>query len=266
MLTRRIIPCLDIKDGRVVKGIEFENLRDAGDAVELASRYDADGADELAFLDITASVEKRRTLLDLVSRVAERIFIPLTVGGGITRLDDVRNILRAGADKVTINTAAVSDPELLSRAALAFGSQCVVLAIDAKRNRDGGWEVFTHGGRTASGLDAIEWARRGTELGAGEILLTSMDADGTTSGYDLQLTRAVARAVGVPVIASGGAGHVDHLARVFTEGEADAAIVASILHYGQTSVTAMKQTLIKLGLPIRPLPDAADRGLDMDRD
>lgn len=254
MLARRIIPCLDVKDGRVVKGVNFVDLRDAGDPVESARVYDRMGADELVFLDISASPDGRRTTLDSVSRVAEEIFLPLTVGGGIRSVADIRAVLLAGADKVSLNTAAVQDPGLLAGGAERFGSQCIVLAIDARRNPAGGWEVFTHGGRTPTGLDAREWAIQGVALGAGEILLTSMDADGTQKGYDLELTRAITEAVNVPVIASGGAGKVEHFAEVLSTGGADAALAASLFHYGQLTVAQVKGYLQACGIPIRPAP------------
>jgi cyclase len=250
MLAKRIIPCLDVKDGRVVKGVNFVRLRDAGDPAEAAQAYDAAGADELVFLDITASHEKRPTLIDIVRRTADLIFLPLTVGGGIDDLEDIRTLLLAGADKVSINTAAVRDPDLICRASKSFGSQCIVLAIDARRSADS-WEVYTHGGREATGLDAILWARRGTECGAGEILLTSMDADGTENGYDIELTRRVAESVHVPVIASGGAGTLDHLHSALTEGKADAVLAASIFHFGRYSVREAKQYLKGKGIEVR---------------
>lgn len=252
VLAKRIIPCLDVKDGRVVKGVRFLGLRDAGDPVELAAAYDAQGADELVFLDISASHEGRRTMLDVVERVAERVFIPFTVGGGIAGAAEVRDVLLAGADKVSLNTAAVWEPRLVAEAAERFGSQCVVLAIDARRTGPGRWEVYTHGGRRPTGLDAVAWARRGVELGAGEILLTSMDADGTRAGYDLELTAAVAEAVPVPVIASGGAGTWEHLYRVLTAGKADAALAASIFHDGRYTVAQVKERLAARGVPVRP--------------
>ncbi len=252
MLAKRIIPCLDVKDGRVVKGVRFLGLRDAGDPVELAAAYDAQGADELVFLDISASHEGRRTMLDVVERVAAQVFIPFTVGGGIAGTGEVRDVLLAGADKVSLNTAAVREPRLLAEAAERFGSQCVVLAIDARRAGPGRWEVYTHGGRRPTGLDAVEWARRGVELGAGEILLTSMDADGTRAGYDLELTAAVAEAVPVPVIASGGAGSWEHLYQVLTVGKADAALAASIFHDGGCTVAEVKERLAARGVPVRP--------------
>ncbi len=250
MLAKRIIPCLDIKDGRVVKGVNFVNLRDAGDPVEQARLYDEQGADELVFLDISATQEGRRTTLELVGRVADTVFMPLTVGGGIREVDDMRNLLLAGADKVSVNSAAVKKPELLSEGASRFGAQCIVLAIDARR-RDSGWEVYVNGGRIPTGLDAVEWAMRGVDLGAGEILLTSMDADGTLAGYNLELTRAIAEAVSVPVIASGGAGTVSHFAKVLTEGKADAALAASLFHDGKLRISELKSELKSLNIPIR---------------
>jgi cyclase len=252
MLARRIIPCLDVKDGRVVKGVNFVNLRDAGDPVEQASIYDQAGADELCFLDISATPEGRRTTAEMVRRVADQVFLPLTVGGGIRSVQDMRTILKAGADKVSINSAAVRRPELLTEGATRFGSQCVVLAIDARRSPGGGWEVTVDGGRTPTGIDAVAWAQRGVALGAGEILLTSMDADGTLAGYDLALTRAVASVVDVPIIASGGAGVLEHFAAVLTEGQADAALAASLFHDSVLSVGQVKRYLLERGLPIRP--------------
>jgi imidazole glycerol-phosphate synthase subunit HisF len=252
MLSKRIIPCLDIKDGRVVKGVNFVNLRDAGDPVEQARLYDAQGADELVFLDISATHEGRRTTLDLVGRVADTVFMPLTVGGGIRVVDDMRNLLLAGADKISVNSAAVRNPELLSEGASRFGAQCIVLAIDARRN-DGSWEVYVNGGRLPTGIDAVEWAVRGVELGAGEILLTSMDADGTLAGYDIDLTRTIAEAVSVPVIASGGAGNPAHFAQVLTEGKADAALAASLFHDGKLLIPELKRDLQEQGVPIRML-------------
>lgn len=250
MLAKRIIPCLDIKDGRVVKGVNFVNLRDAGDPVEQARLYDEQGADELVFLDISATHEGRKTTLDLLERVADAVFMPLTVGGGIRTADDMRNLLLAGADKVSVNTAAVNNPELLSEGASRFGAQCIVLAIDARR-RDSGWEVYVNGGRIPTGLDAVEWAVRGLELGAGEILLTSMDADGTLAGYDIELTRTISNAVTVPVIASGGAGIPLHFAKVLTEGKADAALAASLFHDGKLKIVALKEELHIRGVPVR---------------
>jgi cyclase len=251
MLAKRIIPCLDVKDGRVVKGVNFVGLRDAGDPVEIAARYDREQADELTFLDITASHEKRPILLDVVARTAERVFMPLTVGGGVRTLEDIRALLNAGADKVSINTAAVDRPELVEEAAIRFGSQCIVVAIDAKRVADGRFEVFTHGGRTATGLDAIEWAARMERMRAGEILLTSMDRDGTQAGYDLDLTRAVSRRVQIPVIASGGVGTMEHLYEGLAEGGASAVLAASIFHYGTYTVHECKEYLMARGVPVR---------------
>ena len=251
MLKIRVIPCLDIKDGRVVKGINFVGLRDAGDPVEQAMLYDKAGADELCFLDITASHEARGTLLDVVRRTAEVCFMPLTVGGGVRSLEDIRALLLAGADKVSINTAAVNRPEFIRHAAEKFGSQCIVAAIDAKKAANGKFEIFTHGGRTATGIDAVEYARKVVTLGAGEILLTSMDRDGTRAGYDLPLTRAIADAVSVPVIASGGVGNVDDLVKGVTEGHASAVLAASIFHFGEVSIAQAKAALAEAGLPVR---------------
>ena len=250
MLAKRIIPCLDIKDGRVVKGVNFVNLRDAGDPVEQARLYNEQGADELVFLDISATPEGRKTTLDLVGRVADTVFMPLTVGGGIRTVEEMHALLLAGADKISVNSAAVKRPELLSEGAARFGAQCVVLAIDARRAGTG-WEVYVNGGRVPTGIDAIEWAVRGVELGAGEILLTSMDADGTLMGFDLELTRTVAEAVTVPVIASGGAGTVSHFAEVLTEGKADAALAASLFHDGKLKISDLKSELQKQNIPIR---------------
>jgi cyclase len=251
LLAKRIIPCFDVKEGRIVKGVRFVDLRDAGDPVEVAEVYDRDGADELTFLDITASHEKRPILIDVVRRVAERVFMPLTVGGGIIEIDDIRALLNAGADKVSINTAAVSNLDFVGRAADRLGSQCIVVAIDAKRVGGGRWEVFTHGGRRPTGLDAVGWAQQVVARGAGEILLTSMDRDGTADGYDIELTRAVAEAVTVPVIASGGAGEPRHLYEVLTAGKADAALAASIFHYGQYTIPQTKGYLAERGVPVR---------------
>lgn len=253
MLQKRIIPCLDVDKGRVVKGTNFVDIRDAGDPVELAAFYDAEGADELTFLDITASHEDRDTIVDVAARTAEKVFIPFTVGGGIRTTDDFRKILKTGADKIGINTAAVNRPELIREGAEMFGSQCVVLAVDAKR-KDGAagrWEVYTHGGRTATSMDAVDWAKRGEELGAGEILLTSMDGDGTLSGYDIELTRAVAEAVSIPVIASGGAGKLEHIYEALTDGKAEAALVASIVHFKTFTIRQIKEYLDERGVPVR---------------
>ncbi len=252
MLAKRIIPCLDVKDGRVVKGVQFVGLRDAGDPVAQARFYDSEGADELIFLDITATHEARGTVMAMARAVADQVFIPFTVGGGIRSVDDMRAILRAGADKVSVNSAAVRDPELVAAGAAEFGSQAIVVAIDARRRPDGaGWEVFVSGGRTPTGLDALAWAQRAEALGAGELLLTSMDGDGTQAGYDLALTRAVAEAVGIPVIASGGAGTVEHFAAVLTDGRADAALAASLFHYRQLSVAQVKTYLRAQGVTVR---------------
>jgi cyclase len=253
MLVRRIVPCLDIKDGRVVKGVRFVELRDAGDPVELARAYEASGADELVFLDITATVEGRKATREVVRAVAEELTIPFAVGGGTSTVDDVRLLLRAGCDKVSLNSAAVRNPYVLQAAAAEFGSQCVVLAIDARRNSSGAsWEVIIDGGRTATGLDVIEWAQRGAQLGAGEILLTSMDRDGTKSGFDVELTRAVHDAVNVPVIASGGAGSAEDFVRVFEDGKADAALAASLFHFGELAIPDLKEALHARGIPVRP--------------
>jgi imidazole glycerol-phosphate synthase subunit HisF len=262
MLAKRIIPCLDVNAGRVVKGVNFVSLRDAGDPVEIARRYDADGADELTFLDITASSDQRDTIVDVIEAVANQVFIPLTVGGGVRKVDDVRRLLNAGADKISINTAAVQTPQLVADATARFGSQCIVVAIDARRRVDSepnarrgseasDWEVFTHGGRTPTGLDAVDWAREVVELGAGEILLTSMDRDGTKRGFDLGLTRAVADAVSVPVIASGGVGSLQDLADGVLTGRADAVLAASIFHYGEFTVRQAKQHMASCGIPMR---------------
>ncbi|MBC7342947.1 MAG: imidazole glycerol phosphate synthase subunit HisF [Clostridia bacterium] len=251
MLAKRIIPCLDVKEGRVVKGTNFINLRDAGDPVELAAFYDREGADELVFLDITASAEGRGIMEDVMRRTAEVAFIPFTVGGGLRSLEDIRAMLKAGADKVSLNTAAVQNPDLVRDAALRFGSQCVVVAIDARRVGQGRWEVYTHGGRKPTGRDAIQWAKQVESLGAGEILLTSMDRDGTKDGYDLELTRAVAEAVNIPVIASGGAGTLEHLYQGLTEGKADAVLAASIFHYGEYTIRQAKEYLAQRGVEVR---------------
>ncbi|HLG71565.1 MAG TPA: imidazole glycerol phosphate synthase subunit HisF [Chloroflexota bacterium] len=250
MLTKRVIPCLDVTAGRVVKGTQFLQLRDAGDPVELAAFYDQEGADELVFLDITASSDERETMVHVVERTADQVFIPLTVGGGIRSVQDMDRMLRAGADKVSVNSAAVADPELIRRGAERFGSQCIVLAIDAKQDGDS-WRVYTHGGRKPTAFDVVEWAQRGVELGAGEILLTSMDRDGTKDGYDLALTAAVAKAVPVPVIASGGAGELEHLAQAVSDGAADAALAASIFHFGEYTIRQAKEIMAAKGIPVR---------------
>ncbi|ANQ86502.1 imidazole glycerol phosphate synthase subunit [Azoarcus olearius] len=251
MLAKRIIPCLDVSAGRVVKGVNFVDLRDAGDPVEVARRYDAQGADEITFLDITASSDDRDIILHVVERVAEQVFIPLTVGGGVRSVEDVRRLLNAGADKVSINTAAVNNPSIVAEASGKVGSQCIVVAVDAKQTGPGKWEVFTHGGRNPTGLDAIEWARKVESLGAGEILLTSMDRDGTKIGFDLGLTRAVSDAVGIPVIASGGVGSLEHLADGVSEGRADAVLAASIFHFGQHTVREAKELMRTRGIEVR---------------
>ena len=250
MLAKRIIPCLDVKGGRVVKGTQFVNLKDAGDPVENARAYDEQGADEIAFLDITASHEERDILLDVVRRAAEEIFIPLTVGGGVRRLEDIRNLLRAGADKVSVNTAAVKDPPFIEKASKRFGSQCVVIAIDAKRKGEG-WEVYTHGGRVPTGIDAVLWAKQMEEMGAGEILLTSMDRDGTKDGYDIELTRTIAEAVSIPVIASGGVGTLEHLCEGLVLGKASAVLAASIFHYREYTISQVKSYLKERGVVVR---------------
>ena len=289
MLTKRIIPCLDVDAGRVVKGTSFVNIRDAGDPAELAALYNREGGDELVFLDITASSDSRNTMVEVIERVSEQVFIPLTVGGGIRSVDDVRRMLWAGADKVSMNTAAVNDPSLVSRGAAHFGNQCIVVAIDAKRvgaenarnavdarpaptadpdlalGEDSGWEVYTHGGRTPTGLDAVKWAVRAVELGAGEILLTSMDADGQLDGYDLPLTRSISQATPVPVIASGGAGNLDHLFQAFEEGEADAVLAASIFHFGTYSIDQAKEYLEQRGIPMRRPSPLDQRPVDPGR-
>ena len=252
MLTKRIIPCLDVHEGRVVKGVNFVNLRDAGDPVEIAKAYDRAGADELVFLDITASSDNRQTVVDMVCRTAEQVFIPFTVGGGIRTVEDFRLLLRAGADKISVNSAALDRPELIAEAADKFGRQCVVAAIDARQRPDGsGWNVYKHGGRLDTGLDALEWAVRADRLGAGEILLTSMDCDGTKAGYDMELTRQVSERVSVPVIASGGAGTESHFYDVLTEGGADAALAASLFHYKELEIGCLKEYLAKRGVPVR---------------
>ncbi len=251
MLTKRVIPCLDVTGGRVVKGTNFVGLRDAGDPVELARMYDVQGADELAFLDITASSDGRETMIDVVARTADQVFMPLTVGGGIRSVGDMRRMLRAGADKIAINTAALSNPILVVEGAYAFGNQCIVVAIDARRRQDGSYEVYSHGGRRATGRDAVEWAREVVERGAGEILLTSMDADGTKDGFELVLTAAVAEAVSVPVIASGGAGNAGHMADAVSQGKADAVLAASIFHYGELTIGDVKLEMSRRGIPVR---------------
>jgi len=251
MLTRRIIPCLDVDQGRVVKGTKFLSLRDAGDPVESAVAYNRQGADELVFLDITASSDGRSTIIDVVERTAAQCFMPLTVGGGIRTVDDMKTMLRAGADKVSVNTAAILNPALVNDGAGTFGSQCIVVAIDARSNGDGSWRVFTHGGRKPTELDAVAWAREVASRGAGEILLTSMDADGTKAGYDIALTRAVSDAVPIPVIASGGAGNLDHMVSVLSDGHADAVLAASIFHFGEHTVASVKEYLNAHGIPVR---------------
>ena len=251
MHTKRIIPCLDVKGGRVVKGTNFVGLRDAGDPVELASTYDLEGADELVFLDITASVEERKAMLDVINKTAGEVFMPLTVGGGISTVDDIRNALRAGADKTSVNSAAVKNPQLIAEGAKLFGSQCIVLAIDARRCGENKWEVYVHGGRTPTGIDAVEWAKQGVALGAGEILLTSMDADGTKNGYDIPLTKAVSEAVNVPVIASGGAGKLEDFYEVLAEGGADAVLAASVFHYKTFTIQQVKEYLRDRGIEVR---------------
>ncbi|HIT32207.1 MAG TPA: imidazole glycerol phosphate synthase subunit HisF [Candidatus Enterenecus stercoripullorum] len=251
MLAKRIIPCLDVRDGRVVKGVNFVNIRDAGDPVELAFYYSSQGADEIVFLDITATSDARDTVADVVERTASQVFVPLTVGGGIRTLDDFQRLLRAGADKISVNSAAVKDPELIARAAQRFGSQCVVLAIDARRRPEGWYEVVTAGGRTPTGIDVVEWAKQGQRLGAGEILLTSMDADGTKAGFDLAMTRAVTQAVTIPVIASGGCGSLEHFTQVFERTDCDAALAASLFHFGELSIPQVKEYLAGRGIPVR---------------
>jgi len=253
MLAKRIIPCLDVKDGRVVKGVNFLNLVDAGDPVENGKFYDSEGADELCFLDITASSDRRNIILEMVKKVAETVHIPFTVGGGIRSVEDVRLILSEGADKVSINTAAVENPRIITESAERFGSQCILVAIDAKKNNRGGWTVYLHGGRTPTELDAVEWAVKAQNLGAGEILLTSMDKDGTKDGFDIELTRTLSEAVTIPVIASGGAGNIDHLYQGLTEGKADAVLAASIFHFRELSIKDVKKELLKRGIPVRPV-------------
>ncbi|MEQ9489721.1 MAG: imidazole glycerol phosphate synthase subunit HisF [Alphaproteobacteria bacterium] len=253
MLTKRVIPCLDVKDGRVVKGVNFVDLRDAGDPVEQARIYDAAGADELTFLDITASHENRDTIYDVVARTAEQVFMPLTVGGGVRSVDDIRKLLLAGADKVSIMTAAVKNPDFVREAAQRFGNQCIVVAVDAKEVGPGKWEVFTHGGRQPTGIDAVAYAEQVTALGAGEILLTSMDRDGTKQGFNLPLTRAISDAVSVPVIASGGVGTLQHMVEGITVGHASAVLAASIFHFGEFSIAQVKQAMAEAGLPVRPV-------------
>ncbi|MFH1074279.1 MAG: imidazole glycerol phosphate synthase subunit HisF [Candidatus Firestonebacteria bacterium] len=250
-LAKRIIPCLDVKNGEVVKGIKFLNLVKAGNPVQAAVEYDIQGGDELVFLDITASHEKRKTIIDVVRKTASKIFIPLTVGGGINQIKDIRALLKAGADKVSINTAAIKNPKFIKEASKMFGSQCIVVAIDAKRCGKNKWEVYTHGGRNATGINAVKWAKKATQLGAGEILLTSMDSDGTKKGYDIPLTRAVSKAVNIPVIASGGAGKVQHMAEVLKKGKADAVLAASIFHYKTHTVMSVKKQLRKSGVLVR---------------
>lgn len=251
MLSKRIIPCLDVKDGRVVKGVNFVNLRDAGDPVEIAKNYSDAGADEVCFLDITASNEERKTMIDVVERTAGQVFVPLTVGGGVRTLDDVRQMLLAGADKVSINTAAVNNPDFVREAADKFGSQCIVVAIDARNSGENKWEVFTHGGRNGTGIDAVEWAQKMEDYGAGEILLTSMDKDGTKSGYDLPLTKTISRNLKIPIIASGGAGNLEHLSDGVKLGEADAVLVASIFHYGEYTIKEAKDFMHDNGISVR---------------
>ncbi len=253
MYAKRVIPCLDVKNGRVVKGVSFVNLRDAGDPVECAVAYDKKGADELVLLDITATHEGRGTMVDIVTRVAKSIFIPFTVGGGIRTTDDFKELLRAGADKISVNSAAVRNPDLINEAAQKFGSQCVVCAIDAKRRAEGGWEVYLNGGRLPTGIDAVEWAKDAVSRGAGEILLTSMDCDGQKTGYDIELTKAVSEVVGVPVIASGGAGALEHFYDALTVGKADAVLAASLFHFNEIPIADLKAYLQKQGIPVRPV-------------
>ena len=251
MFTKRIIPCLDVNKGRVVKGVNFVDLKDAGDPVEIAKAYDAAGADELVFLDITASCEGRDTVVEMVRQVAANVFIPFTVGGGIRTIDDFKRLLREGADKISVNSAAIDRPELITEAAEKFGSQCVVVAVDAKRREDGGWNIYKHGGRLDTGIDALEWVKKAERLGAGEILLTSMDCDGTKAGYDISLTRAVSDAVSIPVIASGGAGTLEHFYEALTEGGADAALAASLFHYKELEIRQVKDYLAETGVSVR---------------
>ena len=251
MFTKRIIPCLDVNKGRVVKGVNFVDLKDAGDPVEIAKAYDAAGADELVFLDITASCEGRDTVVEMVRQVAANVFIPFTVGGGIRTIDDFKRLLREGADKISVNSAAIDRPELITEAAEKFGSQCVVVAVDAKRREDGGWNIYKHGGRLDTGIDALEWVKKAERLGAGEILLTSMDCDGTKAGYDISLTRAVSDAVSIPVIASGGAGTLEHFYEALTAGGADAALAASLFHYKELEIRQVKEYLRDEGIPVR---------------
>ena len=251
MITKRIIPCLDVNKGRVVKGVSFINLRDAGDPVELAAYYDREGADEIVFLDITASHEKRKTVIELASKTAEKVFIPYTIGGGINKIEDMREILKKGADKISINTSAVENPDLIKKGAAIFGNQCIVVAIDAKRKGSNSWEVYIHGGRTPTGLDVLEWSREAERLGAGEILLTSMDKDGKKDGYDIELTKAVTSNVNIPVIASGGAGRLEHLRDAILLGGADAVLVASIFHYGEYTIRQAKEYLRSEGIEVR---------------
>ena len=253
MLAKRIIPCLDVTEGRVVKGVKFVNLKDAGDPVELAAYYDKQGADELVFLDITASSDKRYIMLEVVKKVSEKIYIPFTVGGGINDVNTMRKLLAAGADKVSLNTAALKDPQLIKKGAEKFGSQCIVVAIDAKARKEGQWEVYTHGGRKQTGIDAVKWAKKAESMGAGEILLTSMDRDGTKDGYDLELTKAIADAVEIPVIASGGAGKLEHMYDAFVKGRADAALLASLLHYKELTVKDIKDYLVDKNISVRQI-------------
>ena len=259
MRSVRVVPCLDVDGGRVVKGVRFENLRDAGDPVELAARYDAEGADELVFYDITASSDARRTMVDVVARTAEEVFIPLTVGGGVRTLDDARQLLRVGADKVSVNSAAVGRPEIIDEVADVFGAQCMVLGMDVRGTglTPSGYEVYTHGGRTATGIDAVEWAQEGERRGAGEIVLNSMDRDGTREGFDLVLTRMIVDAVGIPVVASGGVGRLDHLVEGALQGGADAVLAASIFHYGEATIAEAKAVLAAAGVVVRPAPEAS---------